>query len=135
MKLSKKTMLTFGLIALMSIGFTTGCSTDASVVSRNLSQDAGMFKLDRRVIFYNGITGGYILTIRGKCQVEHGAKLAVTCKTGEKSYKKHYLGLSDNVTYFSEQLESSNVSAYKYKVIFKPEVIIPDIELSTSFTN
>jgi hypothetical protein len=110
--------------------FNTGCSTDAQVVSRNLSMEAGMFNLNRRVIFYNGITGEYILTIEGRCQVEHGAKLAVTCKTGPEAYKKHYLGLSDNVTYFSEQLEGSDVSRYRYKVIFKPSVIIPDVDLS-----
>ena len=36
---------------------------------------------------------------------------------------------SDNVTYFSEQLDSKNVSASHYKVVFKPSVIIPDIEM------
>lgn len=90
-----------------------------------------MFRVLRRIVFYNGITDTYILTIEGFCQVEHGAKLSVTCKTGDQSYKKHYLGLSDNVTYFSEQLEGVGVSANHYKVIFKPKAIIPDIELST----
>lgn len=123
------------VVLLICIAFITGCSTDATVVSRNISLEAGMFKIDRRIIFYNGITGEYILTIEGKCQVEHGNKLAVTCKTGEDEYKKHYLGLSDNVTYFSEQVASSDVSAYRYKVIFKPSVIIPDIDLSTPLTD
>lgn len=120
------------LIALMTVLSLSGCATDADVVSRNISTEAGMFKIDRRIIFYNSITNTYMLSIEGKCQVEHADKLAVTCKTGENSYKKHYLGLSDNVTYFSEQLEPSPVSAYRHKVIFKPEVILPDIELSTS---
>ena len=110
----------------------SGCATDADVVSRNISTEAGMFKIDRRIVFYNGITDTYILTIEGKCQVEHAEKLAVTCKTGDDSYKKHYLGLSDNVTYFSEQLEPVSVSAYHSKVVFKPEVILPDVDLSTS---
>ncbi|MCJ7601122.1 MAG: hypothetical protein MUO63_06395 [Desulfobulbaceae bacterium] len=101
-------------------------------MSRNLSLDAGNFKIDRRIVFYNGITGTYILTIEGRCQVEHSDKLSVTCKTGEDSYKKHYLGLSDNVTYFSEQIESASTSAYRYKVVFKPESILPDVELRTS---
>jgi hypothetical protein len=118
--------LIFGVVLLI----LAGCSTDAQVVSRNLSQDAGMFKINRRVVFYNGITDAYILTIEGRCQVEHGSKLAVTCKVGEDSYKKHYLGLSDNVTYFAEQLDGANVSEYRYKVIFKPTTIIPDVDLS-----
>ena len=106
-----------------------GCSTDADVVSRNISLDAGNFKVDRRIVFYNGITGGYILTIEGKCQLEHNAKLAITCKVGEDKYKKHYLGLSDNVTYFSEQTEAIVESPYRYKVVFKPSIIIPDVEV------
>lgn len=120
------------LIALMAVLSLSGCASDADVVSANISQEAGMFKIDRRIVFYNGITDTYILTIEGKCQIDHAEKLAVTCKTGDDSYKKHYLGLSDNVTYFSEQLEPVSVSAYHYKVVFKPEVILPDVDLSTS---
>ena len=49
-----------------------GCSDDASIASRNLSKAADMFEIERRVIFYNGITGGYILTIEGRCSIEGG---------------------------------------------------------------
>jgi hypothetical protein len=37
--------------------------------------------------------------------------------------------LSDNVTYFSEQLEAKDVSTSQYRVIFKPSAIIPTIEI------
>ena len=117
---------------IIAIGITlgvTGC-TDASIASTNLSKAADMFELERRVVFYNGITGQYMLVIEGRCSVQKSSSsLAVTCKTGEDSYKKHYLGLSDNVTYFSEQLQSKAVSVYHYRVIFKPSVIIPDIDV------
>jgi len=120
------------IIFLALVAFiATGC-TDADVASSNLSKAADMFELERRVVFYNGITGEYILTIQGKCSVKAGKRLAVTCKTGPKSYKKHYLGLSDNVTFFSEQLDSVSVDTYQYRVIFKPESIIPNIDLETS---
>ena len=117
------------LFILIIIALVTGC-TDASVASRNLSKSAAMFEIDRRIVFYNGITSEYILTIEGRCSVETvSGRLAVTCKTGEEAFKKHYLGLSDNVTYFSEQLESKGVSTFRYRVIFKPSVIVPDIDL------
>lgn len=123
----KKVIL--GFIAIFAMMGLSGCN-DAQVVSHNLSKAADMFELDRRVVFYNGITGEYILTIEGRCSVETwNSKLSVTCKTGNEQYKKHFLGTSDNVTWFSEQLESKGVSAYNYKVIFKPSVIIPDIDL------
>ena len=109
----------------------TGCS-DADVASQRLSQDADYFKIERRIVFYNGITGEYMLTIEGRCSLgnnDTAGQLTVTCKTGEDAYKKHFLGLSDNVTYFVEQLQSKNMEVYHYKVVFKPSTIIPDIEI------
>ena len=122
----KKVIL--GLV-LISVALFTGCS-DARVASSNLSTKADNFELNRRIVFYNGITGDYILVIKGRCSVTSNTnKLAVTCKTAANSYKKHYLGLSDNVTYFSEQLDDANVDVYNYKVIFKPQSIVPDVDL------
>lgn len=115
---------------LLALAFT-GCARDAAVASKNLSYAADNFELDRRIVFYNGITGEYILTIEGKCSFDAVSerKVDVTCKTSDSEYKKHSLGISDNVTYFSEQLTSKGVSAYHYKVAFKPQSIIPDIDL------
>lgn len=108
-----------------------GC-TDADIASSNLSKAADSFQVVRRIIFYNGITDSYILTIEGLCSLGNSDKsgqLSVTCKTGPNSYKKHFLGLSDNVTYFAEQLEGASIDVYHYKVIFKPAAIIPDITI------
>ena len=110
--------------------FITAC-TDADVVSSNLSKDADMFRVNRRIVFYNGITSEYILVVEGYCSLgnyDPAGELSVTCETGKDSYKKHFLGLSDNVTYFAEQIDGSGVSENMYKVIFKPISIIPDIE-------
>lgn len=122
------------LILLTLLTTLAGCS-DADIASSNLSKAADMFEINRRVVFYNGITGGYMLTIEGLCSLGNGdksAQLSITCKTGPNAYKKHFLGLSDNVTYFVEQLEPQKVSAYHYRVIFKPQTIIPDIDASGS---
>lgn len=123
------------LLLVVVFAFTGCVATDAEVASKNLSNDADMFKVDRRIVFYNGINGEYMLTITGKCSIEPNSKtLRVTCKVGEHAYKKHYLGLSDNVTYFVEHLEPSAVSAYHYKVIFKPQAILPDVDFSGSLS-
>ena len=118
-------------ICVATIGMMSGC-TDADIASQNLSKDADYFKINRRIVFYNGITDSYMLTIEGKCSLgnndSHG-QLTVTCKTGDNSYKKHFLGLSDNVTYFVEQLDGADVDVYHYKVVFKPSAIIPDIDV------
>jgi hypothetical protein len=115
-------------VALLTLA---GC-TDADVASKNLSTAADMFQIDRRIVFYNGINGEYMLTIEGRCSLgnfDAERELTVTCKTGPGAYKKHFLGLSDNVTYFVEQLEATDINVYRYKVIFKPSVIVPDIDL------
>lgn len=106
-----------------------GCSTDADVASENLSKAADQFEINRRIIFYNGITDKYMLTIEGRCAINHqDRQLEVTCKTQGGEYKKHFLGLSDNVTYVAEQLEAASVSTDHYRVIFKPEIIVPDVD-------
>lgn len=117
--------------ALLAAGLAlTGaaCSTDSDVASGNLSKDADQFKILRRIVFLNGITDKYILSVEGFCSInDEGNQLEVVCKTGKETYKKHFLGLSDNVTYFAEQLEAANVSTTHYKAVFKPEVIVPDV--------
>lgn len=108
-----------------------GC-TDADVASSNLSKAADYFEIQRRIVFYNGITGDYILTVEGLCSLgnfDTQRELSVTCKTGPSQFKKHFLGLSDNVTYFAEQIESATADPYHYRVVFKPSVIIPDIQV------
>ena len=112
----------------------TACS-EADTVSENLSKEADSFNVERRVVFFNGITDKYLLTIEGKCSLgnnDNPRNLTVTCKTGDGEYKKHFLGLSDNVSFFVEQLDGKNVDPFHYKVIFRPETIIPDIDLQTS---
>ena len=122
----------FVVIAVLFMASLFGCSDDASVARNNLEREEQNFKITRRVVFYNGITGSYILTIEGKLAiiVDSDGDLVVTVKTDNGEYLKHYLGLSDNVTYFSEALQSSDVSVSHYKVIFKPSEIIPTIETS-----
>ena len=129
----KKLILT-GLLAIVAITGLAGCTTEADTVSENLSKSADSFKVQRRVVFFNGITDKYLLTVEGRCALntESSKKITVTCKIGEDTYKKHYLGLSDNVSYFVEQTDAKYEDAYHYKVLFRPEEIIPDIELQTS---
>ena len=115
----------------------TGCTdTDADVASRNLSKAAEQFEVPRRIAFINGITDKYLLTIEGYCSVETGdsllqGSLEVTCRVidnGKYKFKKAFLGLSDNVSFIVEQLEPTSVSTSRYRVIFKPEVLVPNID-------
>lgn len=122
----KKIALVGALLVPLTL---VGCYNDAHVASRNLSKAADNFEVPRRIVFYNGITGEYMLSIEGYCSQEPAQdRIAIVCKDGS-SFKKHFLGLSDNVTYFSEQMSGVGVSTGHYRVTFKPSVIIPDIDV------
>lgn len=120
------------LLLIVSMISVVGCSPEADVASSNVSKAADQFEIVRRIVFYNGITGDYILVIEGLCSLGNNdapGSLSVICKTSSTEYKKHFLGLSDNVTYFAEQLEPAQVGVYHYRVIFRPTEILPDIDL------
>jgi hypothetical protein len=116
-------------VSAIALCLALAACNDAQVASANLSKAADNFEINRRIVFYNGITGDYMLSIEGLCSQEPlQGRLAVTCKTGPRDYKKHFLGLSNNVTYFSEQIDGAAVNVYHYRVTFKPAAIIPDID-------
>lgn len=126
MKLAK-----IALASMLLLG-VAGCAHESDIVSTNLSTAADKFEVLRRVVFYNGITGEYMLSIEGYCALGNNdapGELTVVCRVGGGGYKKHFLGLSDNVTYFVEQIDGVNASPDHYLVVFKPASIIPDIEI------
>lgn len=120
-------------LALAAVVGLTACQPDAQIASRNLSKAADMFEINRRIVFYNGITGEYMLSVEGRCSITKDNtdnQLEVTCKTGDTQFKKHFLGISDNVTYFAEQIDGVAASVYHYRVIFKPQSIVPNVDLA-----
>ena len=126
-------MRTATTAALLVSALAAGACNDAQVASSNLSRAADNFEITRRVVFLNGITDTYLLSIEGRCSIlDERNQLEVTCKLNDDEYVKHFLGLSDNVTYFAEQVEGADVSAYHYRVVFKPQVILPDIDFRGS---
>lgn len=103
-----KKLLILPLLAILVL-MGNGCN-DADVASQNLSNEANNFQINRRIVFYNGITGDYMLTIEGLCSLRNDDP-------------------ADNVTYFAEQIDSVTTDIYHYQVTFKPSVIIPDIQI------
>lgn len=132
-------VITLAALALLSTLVLSGCTqSDADVAAKNIGKAAEQFEVLRRIVFINGITDKYLLEIDGYCSVETsesalGGSIEVTCRTeqdkhGKWQFKKSFLGLSDNVTYMVEQIDPINVSTTHYRVIFKPETIVPDFD-------
>lgn len=123
--------LFLSIATLIAAAVLTACNSSADVASHNLSKAADNFEVSRRIVFYNGITGDYMLSIEGYCSKGNDnsiKQVTFTCKVGN-GYKKHFLGLSDNVTYFIEQVEPFPAGTSHYIVNFKPSTILSDIRL------
>lgn len=125
---TRKKLIAGVLVGVSALFGLTACTDDdADVVSENLSKAADNFEVNRRVTIVNGITDKYLLSIEGPCSIEdEGLQLEIVCKVGPGTYKKHFVRLSDNVTYVIEQGEPVSASANHYRMTFKPQSIIPD---------
>ena len=118
--------LLIGSIALTSVLFS-GCS-EARRVSNNLSQEADNFNDVRQVTVINCLKGDVLFQMTGKMSItadniDNQLEIIVEDENGE--YKKHFIGLSDNVTYVVEDITSKNVDKYKYELNFNPNMWIP----------
>lgn len=105
-----------------------GCGTQADRVSQNVSQDADNFKVLRRVVVINTITDTPLFEITGKLSIQKDAEdnqLEVTVKVDDETYKKHYVGLTETVTYVLEDVNGTDVDPNRYQVSYLPEAIIP----------
>jgi hypothetical protein len=111
-----------------------GCGSQADTVSDNISKEAEKFNVQRRIVGVNGITDKVEFMAEGKCSIEGDGlgnlnALIVTCKQGPHDYRKHYVGMSDNMFFISTQLKGIGVSEYRTKFVLKPQGLIPDLDL------
>lgn len=116
------------LLVFVSLGALTGCETQADRISYNLSQQADNFNCVRQITVINCLQGDVLFQMTGKISIEADVKdnqLEIIVETENGEYKKHFIGLSDNVTYVVEDITSSNVDKYKYTLNFNPKMWIP----------
>lgn len=122
------------LIIVLLVSFVGCTQTQADKVSYNLSTEADNFNVVRQLTVINCIEGDVIFQMTGK--------LSITADTADNqleviveddgTYVKHFIGLSDNVTYVVEDLNlgANDVSKYRYTLNFNPDMWIPhDVEV------
>lgn len=120
------------LALAVTVVAVSGCTSDADKTSKNLSKAAEQFEVQRRIVGINGITDKILFEVEGRCSIETpGGRLEVICKHGPDDYRKHFVGLADNVTYVAVQMEGVDANAYRTRIILKPENIVPDFDLVT----
>ena len=124
--MKKKLIMT--MITVVALFTLTGCDTEAERVSHNLSQEADNFNVVRQLTVINCIEGETLFQMTGKMSIKADTsdnQLEVTVENSDGSYQKHYIGLSDNVTYVIEQKDYKNVDKYQYTLNYNPKMWIP----------
>ena len=122
----KKVFLWFAA-ALLVCCVLAGC-TEAERASYNLSQEADNFNDVRQITVINCLQGDVLFQMTGKMSItadpaDNQLEVIVEDENGE--YKKHFIGLSDNVTYVVDDITAENVSEYHYTLNFNPKMWIP----------
>ena len=120
-------LLAFIIIGIVLVGLT-GCATEAERVSYNLSQEADNFNDVRQLTVINCLQGDVLFQMTGKMSITADTmdnQLEVIVEDENGNYKKHFIGLSDNVTYVVEDITSGDVDKYKYVLNFNPNMWIP----------
>lgn len=105
----------------------SGCD-QAERVNYNITEEAQNFNVYRRVTVINCIQGDTLFEIEGRMNIEADTQdnqLEIIVETEEGKYKKHFIGLSDNVTYTVEDITGSEVSRYHYEINYNPNMWIP----------
>ena len=123
----KKRTLLF-LICTAYFSLTLTACTEAERVSYNISQDADNFNQVRQLTVINCIQGDVLFQMTGKMSITadiEDNQLEVIVEDENGRYKKHFIGLSDNVTYVVEDVTSDMTDKYQYQLNFNPKMWIP----------
>lgn len=116
------------ILAVIMGAFIMGCGSKAEKVSSNLSQKADNFNDIRQVTVINCLHDDVLFQMTGKMSITTDTKdnqLEIIVEDEKGEYKKHFIGLSDNVTYVVEDITAGDVSKYKYTLNFNPKMWIP----------
>ena len=127
-----KKILALCMVIVLVLGCTcfVGCSTQADRVSYNLSQEADNFNNVRQLTVINCLKGDVLFQMSGKISITADTmdnQLEVIVELENGQYKKHFVGLSDNVTYVVEDITGNSVNNYKYSLNFNPQMWLPEI--------
>lgn len=130
----KKKLLSLLLAGTIAVSILTGC-TEAERVSENLKQEADNFNLFRRVVVVNVMSDKILFELDGYFSInvdEDENQLEITCEVGNGVYKKHFIGLSEMVTYTVEDLSGAVVDKYHYEIHYLPEGNVIDFKFKES---
>lgn len=129
----KKRIIAILTVVMAAVGLVA-CS-EASRVESNLTKEADNFNVARQLTVINCLQGDVLFQMTGKMSIKADVddnQLEIVVENDDGNYTKHFVGLSDNVTYTIEDLNlgSNDVEKYKYTLNFNPKMWLP-VEFET----
>lgn len=116
-------VIMLGLIVMFVL---TGCR-QATRVSYNLSQEADSFNIARKLTVINQRTDTILFQMTGNFSIKYDADgdLNVIGENDDGTYYKHFVHISDEITFIVEDLGKTEVNKHKYEINFNPKMIVP----------
>ena len=129
----KKKIVAAIIAVSVAVGITA-CS-EASRVESNLTKEADNFNVVRQLSVINCLQGDVLFQMSGRMSITADVddnQLEIIVENNDNTYVKHFVGLSDNVTYVIEDLNlgANDVNKYQYTLNFNPNMWLP-VEVDT----
>lgn len=120
-------MKKFSLVIIaIALAFVLSSCSESDKVRYNLKREADDFNVRRRITVLNTRTDTAMMQITGllSINVDKDGDLNITIEKSPGEYVLNYAHLSQDTTYIVEQIETKEVSKYKYEIIFYPQNIV-----------
>ena len=116
----KKKILT--VIAILLACFTLTACTEADQVSYNISKEANLFNVTRKITVVNIRSDKVLFELTGTFSIMNNSahELEVICQVGENDFKKHFIYLNEWTSYVIEDISGANVDKYQYELNILP---------------
>ena len=113
------------IILGLAVAILSSC-TQADNVRQNLRREADDFNVRRRITVLNTRTDTPMMQITGLLSISTDGDddLNITIEKAPNEYVLNYAHLSQDTTYIVEQIETKEVSKYKYEIKFYPTNIV-----------
>lgn len=122
----KRKAISIVFLMLFCTVVLTGCMTEAEKVSYNVSKEADLFNVTRRVTVLNARSDTPLLEIIGNLSVQSSSgDIDIIVEVGPGQYKKHFVRLNSWTIYVVEDISGAYVDKYHYEVNILPEMIVP----------
>jgi hypothetical protein len=119
------------ITVVITLFLVTGCQREAEQVSYNLSLEADNFNVTRQLTVINTRAedgnASILFQMTGNFSIEKESDgdLAVIGENPGGTYYKHFVYLSQDITYIVQDMGTTHVNKHRFEINFNPKMIVP----------